>query len=105
MKIILYFQVMASPSSLDYLENKVQSCILDAWKRISLELCNYCNIGNIGKKHIEALLAHETDLSNVLKANIKDTELYKIDPDISLKLQCAIKKEISAEETAVSDTL
>lgn len=86
-------------------ENKVQICIIDSWKLISLEMKKYCDIVDLGKKHISSVLAHHTTLSNVQNADIKDTELYKMDPDISKKLQYNIKVEISAEETAIDKVL
>lgn len=86
-------------------ENKVQICIIDSWKLISLELKKYCDIVDLGKKHISAVLAHHTTLSNVQKADIKDTELFKMDPDISKKLQFNIEREIFAEEVAINKIL
>lgn len=93
-----YLQDMESLAS----ENKVQICIIDSWKLISLELKKYCDIVHLGRKHISAIVAHNTALSNVKKADISNTELYKMDPDISKKLQFKIKIEISDEEAAVN---
>lgn len=89
---------MDSPASA--VENKVQKCIVNSWQQISLELKKYCDIVNLGQKHISLIIAHNTTLSGVSSADIQDTELYKIDPDISLKLQYSIRTEILSDETA-----
>ncbi|KAG8180467.1 hypothetical protein JTE90_001999 [Oedothorax gibbosus] len=88
---------------------KIEQCITESCKEISAIVEEYLStIKRLrsDKGPLNSLVAHVTTLRTITNSpDIEDTETYKLDPDLKLKLELKIQKCIEEVKSEVQQTI